>query len=231
MIRFEIYLTKILYYNIVKLKWMNTKFKILELLAEKEMSISDLAKNLKLSKATILYHLETLTKEGFVKVSREEKVKNFIKKYYTISIPNGEVFDTIVKSIKGSVEEGRNDLFKNLIRILGYTLLKISPPIFKKVGFEVGYAVGMEGYTMEDLADLWEKLKLGNVSCSKDKLTIENCYFCSGLPNVGYTYCKFDEGFIAGFLTKSLNKNVKVSETKCWGLGFELCEFKIKICD
>ena len=59
---------------------MNTKFKILELLAEEERSISDLAESLKLSKATVLYHLETLTKEGLVKVSREEKVRNFIKK-------------------------------------------------------------------------------------------------------------------------------------------------------
>ena len=210
---------------------MNTKFKILELLAEKEMSISDLAKNLNLSKATVLYHLETLTKEGLVKVSREEKVRNFIKKYYTISIPNGDVFEYIVESIKRSVEDGSNNLFKNLVRIFGFTLLKTSPPIFKKVGFEVGYAIGKEGYTLEDLADLWEQLKLGDVSCSKDTLTVENCYFCSGLPNVGYTYCKFDEGFIAGFLTKSLNREIRVKETKCWGLGFELCEFEIKICD
>lgn len=195
------------------------------------MSISDLAKSLKLSKATVLYHLETLTKEGLVKVSREEKVRNFIKKYYTISIPNGDVFKNIVESIKRSVEEDSNNLFKNLIRILGLTLLRTYPPIFKKVGFEVGYAIGTEGYTIEDLADLWEKLKLGDVSCSKDRLIVENCYFCSGLPKVGYTYCKFDEGFIAGFLTKSLNKHVKVRETKCWGLGFDLCEFEIKICD
>jgi len=210
---------------------MNTKFKILELLAEKEMSISDLAKNLNLSKATVLYHLETLTKEGLVKVSREEKVRNFIKKYYTISIPNGDAFESIVGSIIRSVEDDSNNLFKNLVRIFGYTLLKTSPPIFKKVGFEVGYAISREGYTLENLADLWEKLKLGDVSCSKDTLTVENCYFCSGLPSVGYTYCKFDEGFIAGFLTKSLKKEIRVRETKCWGLGFELCEFKIKVQD
>ncbi len=208
---------------------MDSKLRILELLSEREMTVSELSKELNLSKATVSHHIDSLLREGLVKVAREERIKNFIKKYYTVSIPNGEVGRQIVKSVKESIERGdRGELFRNVVRILGYALLKTSPYLFKRIGFEVGYALSEEGSTLDDLANLWEKLRLGSVSSSRTEFVVENCYFCSGLPNVGYPYCKFDEGFIAGFLAKSLSENVRVEETKCWGLGFELCEFKIK---
>ncbi len=210
---------------------VDSKLRILELLSEKEMTISDLSEELKLSKATVSHHINSLIREGMVRVSKEERIKNFIKKYYTLSIPNGDVGKIIVDSVKDSIEQNdRGEFFRNLIRVLGYALLKTSPYLFKRIGFEVGYVLGVQGSTLDDLADLWEKLKLGEASHSKSEFTVENCYFCSNLPEVGYTYCKFDEGFIAGFLTRSLNQTIRVEETKCWGLGFELCEFRIITC-
>ena len=203
---------------------------ILRLLAEREMTVTDLANSLGISKATVSHHIERLQKEGLVRVSREERVRNFIKKYYTLTIPNGNVGEVIVNSMKEAV--GRKDkaeVFRNTVRLLGYVLLKVSPHLFKRVGYEVGYVLGYADAGLEDLAELWESLGLGETSCSKNELVVEECYFCSGLPKVGYTYCRFDEGLIAGFLTKSKGERYEVKEVRCWGTGDELCEFVVKV--
>jgi len=203
---------------------------ILRLLAEREMTVTDLANSLGISKATVSHHIERLQKEGLVRVSREERVKNFIKKYYTLTIPNGNVGEVIVNSMKEAVRrKDRAEVFRNTVRLLGYVLLKVSPHLFKRMGYEVGYALGYADAGLEDLAELWESLGLGETSCSKNELIVEECYFCSGLPKVGYTYCRFDEGLIAGFLTKSKGEMFEVKEVRCWGTGDELCEFVVKV--
>lgn len=205
------------------------KEEILKLLAEREMTVTELASLLGISKATVSHHLEKLQKEGLVRVVREERVKNFIKKYYVLSVPNGNVGEVIVQSIRESAKrKERAEVFRNTVRLLGYALLKVSPHLFKRVGFEVGYNLGYDGASLEDLAELWKDLGLGETSCSKNELVVEECYFCSGLPKVGYPYCRFDEGLIAGFLSKSMRKRFEVKEIKCWGLGDELCEFKVR---
>lgn len=205
------------------------KDEILRLLAEREMTITELAKILGKSKATISHHIDNLRKEGLIKIAREERVGNFIRIYYTLSIPNEKVGNILIEMVRNSANErSKVELFRNTVRLLGFALLKVSPHLFKRIGFEVGYALGFNGANLEDLAELWEELGLGKTSCSRDVLTVEECYFCSGLPKVGYTYCRFDEGFIAGFLTKSKGKEYKVKEVKCWGLGNEFCEFKAK---
>ena len=204
------------------------KEKIIELLSEKEMTITDLSKALRISKATASYHVERLQKEGLIRVAREERIRNFIKRYYTLSIPNANIGNSIISAIKNSADnKERAEFFKNTIRLIGFTLLKISPYLFKRIGYEVGKALSVEEAKIDDIAEIWEKLDLGKTSCSNDSLTVEDCYFCSGLPEVGYTYCKFDEGLISGFL----KGNYSVREIKCWGLGYEFCEFKIKRVD
>ncbi len=202
---------------------------ILKLLSDREMTVTELANLLDISKATVSHHIEKLQREGLVKVVKEERIKNFIRKYYSLSIPNGKVGEILVKEIKTCVTKNdRVELFRNTVRLLGYVMLKTSPHLFKRAGYEVGYSLGWSGAKVEDLAELWEKLGLGKTSCSKNVLDVENCYFCSGLPNIGTTYCKFDEGLIAGFLTKSIGESYIVKEIKCWGTGDELCEFEFK---
>ncbi len=207
---------------------LEMKEKILELLSQREMTVTELANALGISKATVSHHLERLKKEGLVKVSREERVKNFIRRFYTIAIPNGNVGKLIVDLIKDSAErrDGK-ELFRNTVRLLGYCMLRVSPHLFKRLGYEVGYSLSFEGANLEDLAELWENLGMGKTSCTNRELVVEDCYFCSRLPKIGETYCKFDEGLISGFMAKSTGKVFDVEEVKCWGLGDELCEFRL----
>ncbi|WP_457550769.1 V4R domain-containing protein [Archaeoglobus sp.] len=203
---------------------------IVRLLAEREMTVTELSKVLGVSKATVSYHIEELKRIGLVKVAREEIIRNFVRRYYTLSIPNANVGERIINSIKRSVnKKDRAEVFRNTVRLLGFVLLRTSPSLFKRVGFEVGKSLSQSNAKIEELADLWEKLGFGKTSCTSKSLTVEECYFCSGLPKVGYTYCKFDEGFIAGFL--SPKGMCRVEEVRCWGLGDEFCEFRIEKLD
>ena len=199
---------------------------ILKLLSEREMTVTEISKALGISKATVSHHIERLQKDGLVRVAKEERIKNFIKRYYTVALPNGGVSGILIESFKKSANKrDRAETFRNTVRILGYVLLKTSPYLFRRAGFEVGYALGYEEAKLDDLGDLWENLGLGKVSTSRDSMTVEDCYFCSGLPKIGNTYCLFDEGLISGFMTRSAGRRYGAKEVKCWGLGDELCEF------
>ena len=60
-------------------------------------------------------------------------------------------------------------------------------------------------------------------------LTIAEDMDCSGLPELDYEICIFDEGFIAGILTSFTNKKYTVKEVDCWCTGDRTCRFVAKV--
>jgi len=60
-------------------------------------------------------------------------------------------------------------------------------------------------------------------------LTVAEDLDCSGLPELGYETCIYDEGFIAGILESFTGKTYKVREVDCWCTGDRTCRFKAKI--
>ena len=52
---------------------------------------------------------------------------------------------------------------------------------------------------------------------------------CSGLPEIGYGVCTFDEGFIAGILEEFTGRKFKVKEIDCWCTGERTCRFIVEI--
>lgn len=52
---------------------------------------------------------------------------------------------------------------------------------------------------------------------------------CSGLPELGYGVCTYDEGFIAGVLEQYTGKKWDVKEIDCWCTGERTCRFSINI--
>ena len=209
------------------LRWLDdTKLKILEIL-DRPMTTTDLAKALGLSKSTISHHLRILLEMKLVRVEKTEIEKNFIKKYY-ISTLNVPTFSDVFKDFKLSNRE----LLRTLLRSLA--LLNLENYIFlRKIGLDIGYfllADRIEDENVhEGIANLWERLKLGKVvEVAKTKFVVEDCYMCKGLPSIGGTYCKIDEGLIKGILLKKTGKSHNVKEIRCWGTGDEECEFKIE---
>jgi predicted hydrocarbon binding protein len=56
-------------------------------------------------------------------------------------------------------------------------------------------------------------------------LTVEEDLDCSGLPELDFETCKFDEGFIAGLLEFFNGRTYRVTEIDCWCTGARVCRF------
>lgn len=56
-------------------------------------------------------------------------------------------------------------------------------------------------------------------------LTVSEDLDCSGLPELGYQVCVYDEGFLAGVLREFTGMPFKVREVDCWCTGDRTCRF------
>jgi uncharacterized protein len=60
-------------------------------------------------------------------------------------------------------------------------------------------------------------------------LTVAEDLDCSGLPELDYEICVYDEGFIAGLLESFSGKKFSVKEIDCWCTGDRTCRFKAEV--
>ncbi len=56
-------------------------------------------------------------------------------------------------------------------------------------------------------------------------ITMSEDLDCSGLPELDYEVCVYDEGFIAGLMESFTGKKFKVREVDCWCTGDRTCRF------
>lgn len=56
-------------------------------------------------------------------------------------------------------------------------------------------------------------------------LTLAEDLDCSGLPELSYEICTYDEGFLAGLLEAHTGKRFLVKEVDCWCTGGHTCRF------
>jgi hypothetical protein len=59
-------------------------------------------------------------------------------------------------------------------------------------------------------------------------ITLSEDLDCSGLPELEYEICTYDEGFIAALLESFSGKKFKVKEIDCWCTGDRTCRFAAK---
>lgn len=55
--------------------------------------------------------------------------------------------------------------------------------------------------------------------------TISEDLDCSGLPEMNFEFCSYDEGFLAGVLESFSGKEFEVKEVDCWCTGDRTCRF------
>jgi len=60
-------------------------------------------------------------------------------------------------------------------------------------------------------------------------LTVGEDLDCSGLPELDYEVCKYDEGFISGIMQAYTGNTYQVKEVDCWCTGDRTCRFDVKI--
>jgi predicted hydrocarbon binding protein len=56
-------------------------------------------------------------------------------------------------------------------------------------------------------------------------LTVDEDLDCSGLPELSYEICTYDEGLIAGVLESFAGVPFNVKEIDCWCTGDRTCRF------
>jgi len=60
-------------------------------------------------------------------------------------------------------------------------------------------------------------------------LTVSEDLDCSGLPELDYEICTYDEGFFAAIMESFTGKNVIVKEVDCWCTGDRTCRFSATV--
>jgi hypothetical protein len=59
--------------------------------------------------------------------------------------------------------------------------------------------------------------------------TVSEDVDCSGLPELGFGVCTYDEGFIAGLMEGFTGKKFRVKEVDCWCTGDRTCRFSVDL--
>ncbi|MCB2227353.1 MAG: 4-vinyl reductase [Desulfarculaceae bacterium] len=62
-------------------------------------------------------------------------------------------------------------------------------------------------------------------------VTVSEDLDCSGLPELDFEICIYDEGFIAGLLESYTEARFKVKEVDCWCTGDRTCRFTAEVID
>jgi predicted hydrocarbon binding protein len=157
----------------------------------------------------------------------------------------------------GDIETGRPNLGPNMrlevYRLLQFTFRDVieqyyGSEITDKIFYEAGKLAGTELYknSFSNVSDFNEFVKnlqgklrdmgigiLRVEEASIDEgsfiLTVSEDLDCSGLPELGYETCIYDEGFIAGLLESYTGNSFKVKEIDCWCTGDRTCRFTAEI--
>ena len=153
----------------------------------------------------------------------------------------------------GDLDIGRPHLGREInlevYRLMQFTLRDIleeevgtekSDQIFYAAGRKAGaafYEHKLQGCTevndfVKKLQKTLEEMKIGilrfesmSSDASKLVLTIDEDVDCSGLPELDFEICVYDEGFISGILESFTGAEYSVKEVDCWCTGDRTCRF------
>jgi uncharacterized protein len=60
-------------------------------------------------------------------------------------------------------------------------------------------------------------------------MTISEDLDCSGMPELDYEACTYDEGFLSGLLERFSGRRFTVKEVDCWCTGDRTCRFSAQV--
>jgi len=219
--------------------------KILSELQNKDLSLSEIATLTGKAQSTLSVHLDKMVKEGLV-ASRDDPTDNRRKIFYLISKPVGssvmprdDLRRAVGETIRTSV--GSPTLFlKGMLRsiILGVEAIGFNiDPVLKDIGRQIGTelskrmnATTIEG-VVEELQEFYEVHDLGEVCVYTFlplTLIIRDDYDCKDVPEAGKTLCILNEGIIEALLEARSGIPLKVTDTECFGTGFNYCKYVIE---
>ncbi len=153
----------------------------------------------------------------------------------------------------GNLEVGRphlgNTTRVEMYRLMQFTLRDVVESKFgteeaDKVFYEAGKIAGVAFYEhflkgIEDVGEFVKELQASlkemgvgilrvesmTAGAESLTLTVDEDLDCSGLPEMDYEICVYDEGFIAGILENFTGAPYLVKEIDCWCTGDRTCRF------
>ncbi|MFH2110691.1 MAG: ArsR family transcriptional regulator [Candidatus Bathyarchaeota archaeon] len=143
-----------------------TRRKIIFLLRATEMTVTQIASNLKTSRQTIYHHIEKLQEAGLVYTARTEQVGHLTESYYRAT---AEAFYCSVGSTPGG-----HEFFQNQVKTVLESL--------RKLGFKIDYTDADVDRLVEiqseqdyccEMADLWDAISHLDDIDEKTKTIIE----------------------------------------------------------
>ena len=116
-----------------------------------------------------------------------------------------------------------------------------------KIFFEAGHLAGVNFYknlidpntsSFSDLVQSLQKIlkDMGIGILTVEEANLETMHFvlavgedldCSGLPELDFEICVYDEGFLAGILKSFTGRDFKVKEVDCWCTNARTCRFEV----
>jgi len=69
------------------------------------------------------------------------------------------------------------------------------------------------------------RIEMADLERGRWMLIISEDLECSGMPQLGFGVCTYDEGFVAGLLETFTGKQLSVREVDCWCMGSRSCRF------
>jgi len=131
-----------------------------------------------------------------------------------------------------------------LFRAVRLALQNLGPGMERTL-YELGRQFGREAVApnisdgslceaLKEIPTIWSSAGLGQLqiaSCEGNSATLReyDCATCQGMPTVGRAVCHLERGVLTGALEGRLGRSASATETKCWGLGDNSCEFEIAV--
>lgn len=117
---------------------------------------------------------------------------------------------------------------------------KVADELFYRAGYLAGthfynHVIGDVkdlGVFVRKLQDALKEMSIGVLRIEEEDLangrltlTVSEDLDCSGLPELSYEICTYDEGFISALLECFSGKKFRVKEIDCWCTGDRTCRF------
>jgi uncharacterized protein len=157
----------------------------------------------------------------------------------------------------GDIEEGRANLGSKtsveVYRLMQFTFRDVIEQYVgtdqaNEIFYKAGELAGKEFYKniihsasdlddfVNQLQELFIELGIGILRIEKVDmeigeliLTVSEDLDCSGLPELEYEICTYDEGFISGLLESFIGQKFIVKEIDCWCTGGRTCRFRANL--
>jgi len=222
------------------------KNKILQKLAERELTFEELTEVCGKARSTMSVHLNDLLNMGLV--YKRVDSRDHRKKYFGLNtdllvsskLPVTTHYDKILQSMPATIGD-RYGFLKSLFHLVRSGMESYgvdTSPALKKIGRDVGktlaphFKAKTADTLLKEVSEFWESQGLGKVSIVKGDvptIVVDDCFDCSTMPNIGQTQCSMDEGILEAIIEEKLKVKCSIEEVECYGTGHHHCKFLIKI--